>query len=235
MLRMWVPWTYRGWFGLFLALFPCPAITAESVAPGINREFLRADLDVEEWAERFQAETREVVAARNEIMDACRLRAGMRVADVGAGTGFFTMLLADRVGEEGWVFAVEINTGFLEHISGMAREAAYRHVSPVLGFEDAICLPPESVDLVFVCDTYHHFEYPAPTLASIYRALRPGGVLVIVDFERIPGESSPWILNHVRAGKEVFTREIEEAGFRFEREVKIPQFEISYLRRFVKP
>ncbi len=71
-----------------------------------------------------------------------------------------------------------------------------------------------------ICDTYHHFEFPAKTLGSIHRALRPGGQVVLVDFRRIQGQSSACVLNHVRAGQEVFTREILAAGFKQIEEVK---------------
>ena len=68
---------------------------------------------------------------------------------------------------------------------------------------------------MFVCDTYHHFTYPRTELASLHRALRPGGRLVVVDFERVEGVSSDWVLEHVRAGKEAVRAEIEAAGFTF--------------------
>jgi predicted methyltransferase len=86
-------------------------------------------------------------------------------------------------------------------------------VTPILCREDHSCLPPASVDLVFICDTYHHFEYPQKTMASIHRALRPGGRLIVVDFERIPGRSSGWTLQHVRAGRETVLEELKTAGF----------------------
>jgi predicted methyltransferase len=100
--------------------------------------------------------------------------------------------------------------------------------------ETSATLPPESIDVAFVCDTYHHFEYPDQTMASIHRALAPGGRLLVVDFERIPGKSRKWILGHMRAGKEVFRAEIEAAGFVFVDEVAIPGFEENYLLEFRK-
>jgi hypothetical protein len=72
------------------------------------------------------------------------------------------------------------------------------------------------------------------TLRSILRAIKPGGTLVVVDFERIPGNSREFIIGHVRAGKEVFQGEIVEAGFRFVEELTIPSFKENYLLRFRK-
>jgi predicted methyltransferase len=89
------------------------------------------------------------------------------------------------------------------------------------------------VDLVFVCDTYHHFEYPYRTLATIHRALKPGGRLVVIDFRRIPGKSREWVLGHVRAGQDVVEKEIAEAGFRKVGETK-DLLDENYLVRFEK-
>ena len=95
-------------------------------------------------------------------------------------------------------------------------------------------LPANSVDAVFICDTYHHFEFPQATLATIHRALKPGGVMVLIDFHRIPGQSSDWTLNHVRAGQEVFVKEIEEAGFERLADVKVDFLKENYLVKFRK-
>ena len=96
-------------------------------------------------------------------------------------------------------------------------------------------LPEDSIDLAFVCDVYHHLEYPRSMLASLRRALRPGGVLVVIDYERIPGRSWPFILNHVRAGKHEFAKEIEEAGFVLEEELRVEGLVQNYMLRFRSP
>jgi predicted methyltransferase len=95
-------------------------------------------------------------------------------------------------------------------------------------------LPAASLDLAFVCDTYHHFAYPEKSLASIHRALKPQGALIVIDFEREVGKSREWVLQHVRAGKDVFTEEILRSGFEMEAEVPIEGFHENYLVRFVK-
>ena len=97
---------------------------------------------------------------------------------------------------------------------------------------DEAKLPPASVDLVFICDTYHHFEFPHKTMSSIAKALKPGGRVALLDFERVEGKSSDWILGHVRAGKEVFSKEIEEAGFELVEELDL--FEENYFLVFRK-
>jgi predicted methyltransferase len=182
-----------------------------SVAPGINQEYRDADVDV--WVQRFETESREVFAQRQRIVDAMAISPGQSVADIGAGTGLFTLMLAKAVGPQGKVYAVDIVPEFLTHIRSNAEAAGLHNIETVLCEEDSVELPSRAVDLAFLCDTYHHFEYPRSTLASIHRALRPGGSMFVVDFKRIPGESRDWVLNHVRAAQDVCVQEIRAAGF----------------------
>ena len=189
-----------------------PAMHEESVKPGLNDNFLEAN-DVAQWIDRFEGESREIFRARHAIVRAVRIEPGETVADIGAGTGFFSLLFAEAVGPTGSVVAQEIAPIFIEHLAKRVREAGATNVRIVQGKANSIELPAGSIDVAFTCDVYHHFEFPRSTLRSIHRALRPGGRLVVVDFERIEGVSREWTLNHVRAGKEQVTKEITDAGF----------------------
>lgn len=205
-----------------------------SVRPGINKGFLQADLDLAQWLGRFEVESREVFSAREQVVAACQLKPNMRVADIGAGTGFYSRLFAETVGDEGWVFSVDIAPRFIEHIRDRAAQEKVENLSGVLCSERSVNLPPSSVDLVFICDTYHHFEYPRSTLASIHRALRDDGTLVVIDFEKIPGQTREFLMNHVRADKQQVRAEISDAGFELIAEVPIEGFRENYLLRFRK-
>jgi predicted methyltransferase len=213
---------------------PAPAVSAEP--EDINARFLDPELDVAEFTEMFEGESREVSRSREGIAAAVGLAPGTAVADVGAGTGLFLEAFARRVGPSGRVYAVEISPRFREHLAARAREKGIaERVSVVAATESSSGLAQGSVDVAFVCDTYHHFDQPAETLASLFDALRPGGSLVIVDFERIPGKTSDWILKHVRAGKDEVIREVEAAGFRFERQVAVEGLRDNYMLRFARP
>ena len=190
----------------------------ESVRPGINDSF--RDPDPQKFAARFEVESREVFAKRVEIVAELGLKPGMVIADVGAGTGLFTREFAAKLGRDGRVLAVDISKNFLEHIRRTTREKGLLNVETVLCSDDSTKLPQDSVDAVFICDTYHHFEYPAKTMTSVRKALKPGGKVYVIDFHRIEGKSSEWTMNHVRAGQKVFEAEILEAGFRRVRQVE---------------
>ena len=203
----------------------------QSVRPGINKNFENPDL--EEFIGRFEKDGRDAYDHRDAILEACRLKPGMDVADVGAGTGLFTRLFAPMVAPEGEVYAIDISEKFVHHVEQTAREQKLNNVIGVVCKADSVELPPDSVDLVFICDTYHHFEFPHKTMQSIHRALRPGGQVVLIDFRRIEGQSSDWILGHVRAGQAVFTSEIVAAGFR-QIEEQPDLLDESYFIRFEK-
>ena len=201
----------------------------ESVKPGINDSFQNPD--VAQYVERFEREGREVFDQRNKIIEACEIESGMVIADVGAGTGLFTRLLSAATGEEGVVYAVDIADNFVEHIEAQAKKDGVTNIEGVVCKPDFVNLPPGSVDMAFVCDTYHHFEFPYKTMTSIRRALKPEGKLVLVEFSRVEGRSSDWILGHVRAGQEVFTKEVKACGFAQVKEIK-GFFKQSYMLVF---
>lgn len=198
---------------LLLCFAPFLSAQEASVKPGINEKFLDPQLKVEEWTDRFETESREIFHHRDGIVAATGLKPGMAVADIGAGTGLFTVPFAQAVGAEGKVYAVEIAKNFLLHIASRAAAAKVSNVEPILGTERSVELPEASIDVAFICDVYHHFEYPQSSLASLHKALKPGGELVLIDFKRIPGVTSNFIMGHVRAGQEVFEAEVTAAGF----------------------
>ncbi len=221
------------WFFIPLALFLCASFATaqeQSVKPGINDNFKGADVD--RYIERFEGEDRVIYKFRGEIVDALGLKPGMDVVDIGAGTGFFSLMMAEEVAPGGTIHAVDIAENFIQHIEEIAAEQGVTNVKPSVCSERSIDLPEASVDLAFVCDTYHHFEYPFDTLASIHKALRPDGILVIVDFERVKGVTSDFSINHVRCGKGTVTDEVKNSGFEFVEEVDL--MEGQYVIKFKK-
>jgi len=188
----------------------------KSVRPGVNDSF--RDPKVSEFQEKFEIESREVFAKRKQIVEVCKVAPGTTVADIGAGTGVFTRLFSEAVGPKGQVLAVDIAANFLDHINSTNREAGRKNVQTVQCSPDTTKLEPATVDVAYICDTYHHFEFPLKTMSSLHAALKPRGRLFLVDFKRVEGESTDWTMKHVRAGQEVFEAEILSCGFKKVRE-----------------
>jgi ubiquinone/menaquinone biosynthesis C-methylase UbiE len=210
-----------------------PDLHETSVNPGINDRWKSSDIDP--LIETLESATRDIFIHRNQLAKLVNPSAGTVMADVGAGSGFMVEEFARMVGSGGMVYAVDINLKLLEQIEQRAQQQGLENVRTVLATDDSSRLAPLSIDLAFICDTYHHFEYPKTTMQTIYEALKPGGELVVIEFNRIPGESPDWVLEHVRGGKETFTREIVETGFHFVREYDASFVPRNYILRFKKP
>src|SRR5262249_41150265 len=112
----------------FLTLLPTAA-QEKSVRPGINKPFENPDL--KDFIRKFEGESREIAAHARQIVAACKFQPGMRVADVGAGTGLFTRQFAAAVGDKGKVFAVDIAPTFLRHIERTCRESKITNVETI--------------------------------------------------------------------------------------------------------
>jgi ubiquinone/menaquinone biosynthesis C-methylase UbiE len=188
-----------------------PLSAEQNVNPTINLHYQNPD--VAQWRQVFERNGREIWDHRHTILQSLRLKQGQRVADIGTGTGFFALMIGRAVGPSGRVYAVDIAQNFVDAAVARAQAAGLSNVSGVVNDQHSVKLAPASIDLAFISDTYHHFEYPQSTLASIYQALKPGGEMVVIDFRREPGHSSPWVLDHVRAGETQVVDEIEAQGF----------------------
>lgn len=213
---------------LFLALLAQPLIAEQNVNPEINNHYKNPD--VTQWQGVFERDGREIWDRRGDIIRHLRLQPGQAIADVGAGTGFFSLLMAQEVGATGRVYAIDIAKNFVDASVQRAREQGLDNVIGVVNDQQSVHLAPASVDLVFISDTYHHFEYPQATLRSIHSALKPNGELVIIDFRRDASQSSSWVLDHVRADNQRVITEIKAAGF--ELTEKLDFMQTQYYLRF---
>ena len=212
---------------LLLIWLPLGSYAEQNVAPGINDHY--RDANVEQWRSIFEREGREIWDHRHDIMEALDLKPGMKVADIGAGTGFLTLMFAQKVGPKGHAYAVDISANFIEGIKQRAKEAGLSNITGVVNNSRSVMLPDSSIDLAFISDTYHHFEFPQTTMATIHAALKPQGELIVIDFRKLPGISSSWVMGHVRASKQEVIKEIESAGFILTEEKKFMQGQF-YLR-----
>jgi len=214
---------------VFFAVAPVHA-DEQNVRPGINRYYQGAEY--QQWLSTFEGTGREVYDRRLDVVQELELKAGMDIADIGAGTGFYSLLFAQQVGKSGNIFAVDVTDDFVRNIERRASETSLDNVHAILSQQKDTRLETGSIDMAFVCNTYHHFEYPQSMLASIHRALRPGGELVIIDYRKQAGNSSAWVMSHVRSGKQAVVEEIERAGFKLHTESDI--LKENYFLRFMK-
>lgn len=164
------------------------------------------------WLERPERETEEDV---ERMVASLGLVAGQRVADVGAGTGYVARKLARAVGPSGRVFAVDVQPEMIALLRDLALKERLAQVEPVLGTAMETKLGAASVDLALLVDVYHELEQPFEVLASVVRAVRPGGRVVFVEY-RAGEPAVPIKPLHTMAVEQV-RREAEVHGLRFER------------------
>lgn len=203
------------WLVISFLLFLSPAIYAEeaNVNSSINKHY--QDADFAKWVAIFERPDRGIYDQRYQVMEALDVQKGMHIADIGAGTGLYTRLFSPAVGPDGKVYAVDPTENFIKQILHQSRRHGFNNIEGIVNSQKSAGLPDASIDLAFVCATYHHFEYPRTMLQSIHRALRSNGQLVVIDFRKIPGKSSRWVMGHTRAGKAAVIEEIESEGFEF--------------------
>jgi ubiquinone/menaquinone biosynthesis C-methylase UbiE len=131
------------------------------------------------WLEREQREREE---RTDLLMNALALKPGMAVADIGAGTGYLSRRMATAVAPGGKVFAVDVQPEMIRLLETLVRERGLGNVVPSLGTETDVKLPAASIDLAIMVDVYHELSFPHEVLASIVRALKPGGRVVFVEY-----------------------------------------------------
>jgi protein-L-isoaspartate O-methyltransferase len=151
------------------------------------------------WLERPERVQEEAPAKLVEALD---LKPGMVVADVGAGSGYYTFRMAPLVGDTGKVLASDIQQKMLDMIAARAKKEKVKNVVPVKGTEKDPKLPASGVDLILLVDVYHEFNYPFEMAEKMVDALKPGGRLVFVEF-RLEDEKVPIKLVHKMSERQV--------------------------------
>jgi ubiquinone/menaquinone biosynthesis C-methylase UbiE len=150
-----------------------------------------------------------------EVLDALGVREGSVVADVGCGDGYFTFHLARRVGASGRVYAVDIDKEKIAAVRARAMREKWTNVEALVGEADDPKLPAAALDAVLVADTYHEFTKPEAMLAGIQRALKPGGLLAVIDAALEAGKPRVSYRDRHRIPEEIVREEAARSGFRF--------------------
>lgn len=166
---------------LAAALFLPPCVSAQ--APDGHHGVHRLHGDPAAYIAALDDPARDAYQKPHEVMDALGVKAGEIVADVGAGSGYFTLRLAHHVGPQGRVYAVDVSPDMIRHLNRRVRDAGLLNVSTILAPPDDPLLP-EPVDRFLFVDVWHHIEDQPGYLAQIKKGLKPGGQLVMIDFHK---------------------------------------------------
>lgn len=133
------------------------------------------------WLERPEREEEERLSA---LVRELKLKPGQVVADIGAGSGVITMMMAHEVGEKGKVYAVDIQQEMLDLLGDKLKNRDIKNIELVMGTEKSPKLEPESLDLAIMVDVYHEFEFPYEMMLELSKAMKPGGRIAFVEYRR---------------------------------------------------
>jgi precorrin-6B methylase 2 len=207
-----------GWrgAGLLLILLLGPRLAGEPPAPryeyrkdhdpdGIGKFYMGREIahvmghQAAGWLERPEREKEE---RSSLLLKSLKLKPGQVVADIGAGSGYFTFPIAREVAPSGKVYAVDIQPEMLDLIRKRMRERKVENVVPIHGTETDPKLPKEAIDLILLVDVYHEFSRPYEMTCAMVRALKPGGRLVFVEY-RLEDPNVPIKLVHKMSQRQV--------------------------------
>ena len=165
------------------------------------------------WLIRESREREEDCAT---MLRELKLKPGMVVCDMGSGNGFYSLRMAEKIGGQGKVLAVDIQPEMLRLLQARADEAGIKNIEPILGTLTDPKLPKGKVDLILCVDVYHEFSHPEQMLAKMREALKPDGVVVLVEF-RMEDPKVPIKILH-KMSKQQINKELPPNGFRLVRE-----------------
>jgi ubiquinone/menaquinone biosynthesis C-methylase UbiE len=195
-------------------------VTGRHIAPVMG-------LSGAEWLDREEREREE---QPEKAIAQLNLKPGMMIADVGAGTGYYSLRMARAVAPGGIVYANDIQPGMLDKLNERAAAAHVTNVVTILGSEADPKLPAGKLDLVLLVDVYHELSRPQRMLEGIQESLKPGGRLVLLEFRK-EDPSVPIRPEHKMSVEEV-KAEVTPEGFRFEKVVdKLPWQHIIFFRK----
>jgi ubiquinone/menaquinone biosynthesis C-methylase UbiE len=175
--------------------------------------------DADRWSEHFDSPERDAWQKPQVVIEALGVQPEQFVADVGAGTGYFTVRLSRVVGRKGRVIAVDVEPAMVEFIRTRATTAGLDNIESILTRPNEPGLEPSSVDLVFICNTWHHIDDRLRYLGRLRGVLRPGGRVAIVDFK--PGELPVGPPKGHKLAAETVVAEFTQAGWKLREAIDV--------------
>ena len=172
----------------------------------------------DEWVTTLEGPQRVSTQKVDEVIARLKLKPGMMIADIGAGSGLFSRPLAKAVAPSGKVYAVDIQQDLLDYVAKRAKEEKITNIQPVLGEFNDPKIPSRNIDLAFINDVLHHIEHRAAYLKALGTYVKPGGRIVIIEMNKddpnTPHKNQPELL----VGRDEILKWMSDAGFKLAQE-----------------
>lgn len=204
----------RRFYVCALALISMP-LAAQDATKRDTHKMHALHRDSKAYIAMLEDPKRDAYQKPHEVVTALDLRHGDVIADIGAGSGYFSFRFAHHVGA-GRVYAVDISPEMILHMNRRIRDLAITNITTVLAQPDDPLLADASLNRVFICDVWHHIEHQKEYLAKVKKMLRPGGQLVMIDFQKRELPVGPPL--EMKIAREDLVRQLERAGFQLSKE-----------------
>ena len=200
---------------LAFLIFPI-TVLAQDAAKRDQQQMHELHNDPKAYIGALEDPKRDAYQKPHEVLTALNIKPGEVIADIGAGTGYFSFRFAHFVGDKGKVYAVDVSPDMIRYINRRSRETKTTNVVTVLADNDDPLLPDQSVNRFFICDVWHHVDNQTKYLSLMKKMLKPGGEVVMIDFHKkeLPLGPPP----QMKIAREDLIKQLEANGYRLSKE-----------------
>jgi ubiquinone/menaquinone biosynthesis C-methylase UbiE len=203
---------------LFLILLMAlpSAVHAQDAVKRDDHQMHRLHNDPKAYIGALEDPTRDAYQKPHEVLKALNIKPGEIIADIGAGSGYFTFRLSHFVGDKGKIYAVDVSPEMILHVNRRIRELKANNVVTVLADPDDPLLPDQSVNRFFICDVWHHIENQTKYLSLMKKMLKPSGEVVMIDFHKKEFPVGPPM--NMKIAREDLSKQLDSNGYRLTKE-----------------
>ena len=203
------------WFVLTILALPLSVVGQDAVKRD-QHKMHELHIDPKSYIGALEDPKRDAYQKPHEVLTALNIKPGEVIADIGAGSGYFTFRLAHFVGAKGKVYAVDVSPDMIRHVNRRIRETKASNVVSILADADDPLLPDQSVNRFFICDVWHHVENQTKYLSLMKKMLKPGGEIVMIDFHKKELPFGPPM--QMKIAREDMTKQMAANGFGLSKE-----------------
>lgn len=206
----------KRWVVLLALMLPALTASGQDAVPRDEHQMHRVHRDPKAYIGMLEDPQRDAYQKPHEVLTALGIKQGEMIADIGAGSGYFTFRLAHHAGENGKVYAVDVNPDMILHLNRRIRELKARNVVSILAAADDPLLSDHSVNRFFFCDSWHHIRAQTKYLSLVRKMLKPGGEVIMIDFHKRKQPVGPPL--PMRIAREDLLQQMESNGFHLKQE-----------------
>jgi arsenite methyltransferase len=205
----------KGYVG-FAILFFLPASVFAQNPPKSMEEMHKLHQDSKAYIATLEDPARDAYQKPHEVVMSLGIKEGETIADIGAGSGYFAFRFSHHVGDNGRVYAVDINPDMIVYMNRRIRDLKVKNVVTILSAPDDPLLMDGSIDRFFICETWHHIQNKTQYLALMKKMLKPGGQVIMLDFQKKDLPVGP--PNEMKIAREDVIKQMQATGFKLEKE-----------------